>query len=176
MVLTAAEIQRISSAMTLLSEKSDADLSVLCKNLGRDNLSSRDEMVDFLVSPPREEEKKSSLIIPQAIPLRSNIDGELLKGAVDTFKKWRRQLFTSSSEKTFSLIDNEGKSYEMRMKCLSCPPGVFLHCINSKWVHPQAGQEPLIQAMRDKPGDFIVHVVQKKTGSNTYIMLHAKGR
>lgn len=138
-----------------------------------ENSNDAERIIAFL-----QEEKKVDLR-PQLIPLRSrDQNGQFLTGALEAFKRWRRQIFQNqNNKKAFQMVSHQGQDYTGHLRYINCPTNVLTYIIQQSWYLSVENQNELIQTILDNPEGFKASIVQKPDKSgNTWLMLHVEKR
>jgi hypothetical protein len=118
--------------------------------------------------------QQQDILIPQAIPLRSrDSHGQLIKGAPEAMKKWRKLIFEAQgNSKDFWLVNAEGKQYKAQLKYVLCSERALQRIIKDRWYHPHTSQKDLVTLLETHPEKFNVCIIQKTTGGKSFMMLH----
>lgn len=153
-----------------LQAKSIEDLKSICKSFKLPEVEDKDELIRIIVSGTI----KKDTFKPQVIPLRTrDNNSQPIKEAMQSLLYWRKLIFQYGKDKEFSILNNKGQSYYIKMKSIKCLPKVASEIVKRKWYLPYQSQSYLIKAIEKNPEAFCYHIVQKQgKNNNNWVMLH----
>lgn len=158
-----------------LQQKSIQELRALCAKMQLASDGSQADLVDRIMG--YEAAAQVPDILPQALPLRTIDDsGKQMPEAVETLKRWRKLIYEArGNQKDFNLVNSQGKQYKARLRYVRCSQETLKGIIERRWYFAHESQQPLVNALRERPEDFDVNIIQKPSGKgNSWIMLHAE--
>ncbi len=136
---------------------------------------SKKDLIDRLLAlnTPQQE----SVVVPQAIPLRSRDErSRPIEAATRAMKDWRRLIFQGRNNiREFTLVNNNGEPYTLKMKYAKCSPTTLSTILEHKWYLPLPKYRDIVELINKNPDQFNITIVQKPsmTGNN-WLMLHVE--
>ena len=158
-----------------LQAKSVQELQELCTKLNLKPEGSQADLVDRLMGYAKQASPQK--LHPQAIPLRTiDASGSPIPQAVETFKRWRKLIFNAKNNtREFGLVNGKGNPYKAKLRYIRCSEETLKALLERKWYFAHPSQEPMINALRERPQDFTVNIIQKPSAKgSSFIMLHAE--
>jgi hypothetical protein len=136
---------------------------------------SREELINRLLrlNAPQQE----SVIVPQAIPLRSRDErSQPMDAAIEAMKSWRKAIFQGkNNSKEFTLVNNDGKPYQLRMRYAKCSSATLKRIIDEKFYLPLPKYKDIVEMINKMPDNYDVNIVQKPSfNGNSWLMLHVQ--
>jgi hypothetical protein len=121
-------------------------------------------------------EIQKDVLTPQTIPLRiRDDDGNIIEGALETMKKWRKLIFEAKGNtKDFWLVSSTGKKYKSKMRYILCSERALKAIIRRGWYYPHSSQRDLINLLKASPERFNVCIVQREMNGKSFVMLHTE--
>jgi len=170
--MPAETAEQIKQLLTLQS-KTIIELRAICEGLGFSHKGSHNELIERLLSSKNS--PQSDVTKPQAIPLRTRDEHQkILIGAKETFLYWRKLIFENGKYKQFTLLNNQGEPYRVKLKYIKCNLQIAHHIIDERWFLPLDHQKDLINLLKvDNIINIDLSIIQKPTSNKrSWLMLH----
>lgn len=158
-----------------LQEKDKDSLRVICRTFKLPEIGNKEELINIIIAGTIH--GNPNIDKPQAIPLRTrDNNSQLIREAANCLLHWRKLIFKAHNNiKEFSLLNNKGEQYSLKMRYLQCTPSVAEDIIRRKWYLPYHTQKNLIESIVKRPNDYTYHIIQKPSKSkSSWIMLHVE--
>lgn len=160
-----------------LQKKPEMELRAICEGMGLKTEGTKEQLINQLVSLEIQEQR--SVLVPQAIPLRTRDNNmQPLDAAIETMRHWRRLIFRAKDNvKEFQLLSNKGKPYAVSLQYLRCSTETLQKIIEKGWFLPLDYNKDLIELLRTDPDKFIASIIQKPDSKgSSWLMLHVVPR
>jgi len=157
----------------LLQKKSEQELRVVCGEMDLKTEGTKEQLIDQLAS--LETKQQRSILVPQAIPLRTRDENmQPLDAAIETMRHWRKMIFTAKNNvKQFKLLSREGKPYTTDLPYIKCSTETLKKIIEKGWILPLDYNRDLIGLLKTEPDRFIANIIQKPDSKGkSWLMLH----
>lgn len=165
-----------------MKEREFNDLQYECIRLGLPHDGTKEDLIRRLVNTVGVQQNVEA---PQAFAIRSQGDQEaqefvraanarILPQDPQTGKVLRDKMLV----RTFQFLDRDGNNYEMDCPCVQLRDETTAKMVEKNWLFALDSQRNLIAALREKPADFICHLIRKKTTDDGrfYLMVHVVKR
>jgi hypothetical protein len=158
-----------------LQGKNETELKAICEGLKLPTDGNKADLINQLLvlNVPQQD----SVVKPQAIPLTSRDKMQRpMEAATNAMKQWRRLIFQSKGNvREFSLLNNDGEVYSLRMKYAKCSVKTVHAILKKGWYLQLPRYRDIIELITKNPEKFSCNIVQKPgTNGNSWLMLHVE--